>query len=168
MMTAEERKAFVRRQIDEMWNKGNLDFAEECFTSDFVSHDPSSPEEIRGPEGFKQTVATVRAAFPDFHMEIVDQVAEGEKVVTRYVTTCTHQGELAGIPPTGKRVEVAGMGIDYFRGGKICESWEYYDVMGLMQQIGVATIPGPKLLVRVLVDQAKKSLSKVSATRRRK
>ena len=167
-MTAEERKAFVRRQIDELWNKGNLAAAEECFTQDFVSHDPSSPEEVRGPEGFKRNVAEVRAAFPDFHMEIVDQVAEAEKVVTRYVTTCTHQGELAGIPPTGRRVEVAGMGIDYFRGGKICESWEYYDVMGLMQQIGVATVLGPRLLVRVLVDQAKKALSRVSSARRRR
>jgi steroid delta-isomerase-like uncharacterized protein len=168
MMTAEERKGFVRRQIDELWNRGNLDAAEECFTQDFVSHDPSSPEEIRGPEGFKQNVAAIRAAFPDFRMEIVDQVAEAEKVVTRYVTTCTHKGELAGIPPTGNRVEVAGMGIDYFRGGKICESWEYYDVMGLMQQMGVATIPGPRLMVHVLVDQAKKSLSRASARRRRK
>jgi steroid delta-isomerase-like uncharacterized protein len=167
-MTAEERKAFVRRQIDELWNRGNLDAAEECFTEDFVSHDPSSPEEVRGPEGFKQSVAEVRAAFPDFRMEIVDQVAEGEKVVTRYVTTGTQEGELAGIPPTGNRVEVAGMGIDYFRGGKIRESWEYYDVMGLMRQMGVATVPGPRLLVRVLVDQAKKSRSRVSSARRRR
>ena len=167
-MTTEEMKAFVRRQIDELWNKGNLDSAEECFTPDFVGHDPSSPKGIREPEGFKQNVAEVRAAFPDFHMRIVDQVAEGERVVTRYVTTCTHKGELAGIPPTGRRVEVAGMGIDYFRGGKICESWEYYDVMGLMQQIGVATIPGPRLLVRMLVHQAKKLFSKASATRGRK
>jgi predicted ester cyclase len=89
-MTAEERKAFVRRQIDELWNNGNLDSAEECFTQDFVSHDPSSPEEVRGPEGFEQNVAEVRAAFPDFRMRIVDQVAEAKKVVTRYVTTCTH------------------------------------------------------------------------------
>jgi steroid delta-isomerase-like uncharacterized protein len=168
MSAEEERKAFVRRQIDELWNKGNLDFAEEGFTPDFVSHDPSNPEEIRGPEGFKQNVAQVRAAFPDFHMQIVDQVAEGDKVVTRYLTTCTHKGELAGIPPTGRRVEVAGMGIDYFRGGKIAESWEYYDVLGLMQQMGVATIPSPRLLVRVLVHQAKKSFSRVSEARRRK
>jgi steroid delta-isomerase-like uncharacterized protein len=140
-MLAEERKAFVRRQIDELWNKGNLEAAEECFTSDFVSHDPASPEEIRGPEGFKQNVAAVRAAFPDFHMRIVDQVAEGDRVVTRYVTTGTQEGELAGIPPTGRRVEVAGMGIDYFRGGKIRESWEYYDVLSLMQQLGVIPYP---------------------------
>jgi steroid delta-isomerase-like uncharacterized protein len=140
-MTDTERKAFARRQIEELWNKGNLDFAEECFTPDYVSHDPASPEEIRGPEGFKQNVAAVRAAFPDFRMEIVDQVAEGEKVVTRYVATGTQEGELAGIPPTGKRVEVPGMGIDYYSDGKIRESWEYYDVMGMMQQLGVVPYP---------------------------
>ena len=66
-MSAEEKKAFVRRQIDELWNKGNLDAADECFTSDFISHDPASPEGIRGPEGFKHNVAAVRSAFPDFH-----------------------------------------------------------------------------------------------------
>ena len=140
MMTAEERKAFVRRQIEELWNKGNLHAAKECFTKDFVSHDPG-PQEVRGPEGFAENVAAVRSAFPDWHLEIVDQVAEGEKVVTRYVATGTHRGELAGIPPTGKRVEVPGMGIDYFRGGKIRESWEYYDVMGMMQQLGAIPYP---------------------------
>jgi steroid delta-isomerase-like uncharacterized protein len=140
-MSTEERKAFVRRQIEQLWNKGNLEAAEECFTSEFVGRDPASLEEIRGPEGFKQNVAAVRAAFPDFHMQIVDQVAEGDRVVTRYVTTGTQKGELAVIPPTGKRVEVAGMGIDYFSGGKICESWEYYDVMGIMQQLGVIPYP---------------------------
>jgi predicted ester cyclase len=101
-MLADERKAFVRRQIEELWNKGNLDAADECYTSDYVSHDPASPEEIRGPVGFKQNVAAVRAAFPDFHMQIVDQVAEGDRVVTRYVTTGTQEGELTGIPrPAG-------------------------------------------------------------------
>jgi steroid delta-isomerase-like uncharacterized protein len=140
-MTAEESKALERRLIEEVWNRGNLDFAEECFTPDYVNHDPSSPEEIRGPEGFKQNVAAIRSAFPDFHMEIVDQVAEAEKLVTRYVITGTQEGELAGIPPSGNRIEVAGMGIDYFRAGKICESWEYYDVMGLMQQLGAIPYP---------------------------
>jgi steroid delta-isomerase-like uncharacterized protein len=140
-MSAEARKALERRLIEEVWNKGNLDFAEECFTPDYVNHDPSSPEGIRGPEGFKQNVAAIRAAFPDFRMEIVDQVAEGEKVVTRYVITGTQKSELAGIPPSGRRIEVAGMGIDYFRGDKICESWEYYDMLGMMQQLGAIPYP---------------------------
>lgn len=141
-MTTEEKKAFVRRQIDELWNKGNLDAADECFTPDYVSHSPDSPEGVRGPDGFKQNVAAARSAFPDWHLEILDQVAEGDKVVTRYVATGTHEGEMAGIPPTGKRVEVPGMGIDYFSGGKMAESWEYYDVMGMMQQLG--TVPYPE------------------------
>lgn len=140
-MSTEENKAYVRRQIDELWNKGNLDAADECFTPDFVGHDPVNPEEIRGPDGFRQSVAATRSAFPNFHVEIIDQVAEGDKVVTRYVTSGTHQGELPGIRPTGKRIEVAGMGIDYFSEGKIAESWEYYDVMGMMQQMGVIPYP---------------------------
>lgn len=164
-MTTEENKAFVRRQIDELWNKGNLDAADECFTSDFVRHNPGSPEEVRGPDGFKQNVAAYRSSFPDWHVEIFDQVAEGDKVVTRYVTTGTHEGELAGIPPTGKRVEAAGVGIDYFSGGKIAESWEYYDVMGAMQQLGMVVIPGPRLLFRMLVHQAKKLRSRLPVGR---
>lgn len=141
-MSIEERKAFVRREIDELWNKGNLDEAETYFTSDFVGHEPANPEGIEGPEGFKQRVVAVRSAFPDYHIRIVDQVAEGNRVVTRYVTTGTHEGELASIPPTGKWVEAAGVGVDYFSGDKISESWEYYDILGIMQQMG--TIPYPE------------------------
>ena len=140
-MSAEEMKALERRLIEEVWNGGNLDVAEECFTPDYVNHDPSIPEEIRGLEGFKQNVTAIRSAFPDFRMRIVDQVAEAEKLVTRYVITGTQEGELAGIPPSGRRIEVAGIGIDYFREGKIFESWEYYDVLGLMQQLGAIPFP---------------------------
>ena len=98
-MPDEQAKAFVRRQIDELWNRGNLDLAEECFTQDFVGHDPASPAGVHGPEGFKQNVATTWTSFPDFRVEIVDQVAEGDRVVTRYVTTGTQQGEVEGLPP---------------------------------------------------------------------
>jgi steroid delta-isomerase-like uncharacterized protein len=140
-MSTEENKVFVRRVDEEVWNRGNLDFADKCFTADFIQHDPASPEEIRGPEGYKHNVATIRAAFPDLHFEIVDQIAEGDRVATRFVITGTQEGELAGIPATGKRIEVAGTGVDYFSGGKIAESWEYYDVMGMMQQLGVIPYP---------------------------
>jgi steroid delta-isomerase-like uncharacterized protein len=136
-MSAEENKAFVRRQIEEVHNKGNLDFADQGFTPDHVSHNPLVPEDIRGPEGFKQSVAAARSAFPDWHVEIVDQIAEGDQVATRYVLSGTHEGELAGIPPTGKRFEVAGTGVDRFSGRKIAESWEHYDTLGMMQQLGV-------------------------------
>jgi steroid delta-isomerase-like uncharacterized protein len=141
-VTAEENKAFVRRQIEETWNKGNLDFVDEGFTSDYVKHDPLSPEEIRGPEGFKRNVAETRSAFPDFRIEIVEQLAEGDLVATRYVVCGTQEGELEGIPPTGNRIQVAGTGVDRFSEGKIAESWEMYDTLGMMQQLGV--IPSPE------------------------
>jgi len=121
-MSIEENKANVRRQIEEMWNKGNLDLAEEFFTPDFVSHDPFSSEEIRGPEGFKQFVATSRAPFPDLHMRIEDQIAEGDRVATRYVISGTQEGEVQGMPASSKRIEVSGTGIDRISGGKYAES----------------------------------------------
>jgi steroid delta-isomerase-like uncharacterized protein len=141
-VSTEENKATVRRQIEETWNRGNLDYADECFTSDFVKHDPLSAEEIRGPDGFKHNVATTRAAFPDFHVEIVTQLAEGDLVATRYVVSGTQEGELEGMPPSGNRIEVAGTGVDRFSGGKIAESWEMYDTLGMMQQLGVIPQPG--------------------------
>jgi predicted SnoaL-like aldol condensation-catalyzing enzyme len=82
-MSTEENKALARRVLEEMFNKGNLDLADEVFAPDYVDHDPAMPEDIRGPEGFKEYVSIFRTAFPDLHLEIEDQVAEGDKVVTR-------------------------------------------------------------------------------------
>jgi predicted SnoaL-like aldol condensation-catalyzing enzyme len=82
-MSTEENKALARRVLEEMFNKGNLDLADEVFAPDYVDHDPAMPEDIRGPEGFKEYVSMFRTAFPDLHLEIEDQVAEGDKVVTR-------------------------------------------------------------------------------------
>ena len=82
-MAAEDNKAVVRRVIEEMFNQGNLDTADELIAPDYVNHDPAMPEEVRGPEGFKEFAAAYRAAFPDLHMEIEAQIAEGDLVATR-------------------------------------------------------------------------------------
>ena len=141
-MSAQENKAVVRRMLDELFNKGNLDLTEELLAPDFVEHDPSMPEDLHGLEAFKQYVGGYRSAFPDIHIEVEDQVAEGDRVATRWTGTGTHEGELMGIAPTGNRVEVAGMDISRISGGKIAESWSNYDVMGMMQQLGVVPAPG--------------------------
>ncbi len=140
-MSAQENKAVVRRMLDELFNKGNLDLTEGSLAPDFVEHVPSMPEDLHGIEAFKQYVGGYRSAFPDIHIEVEDQVAEGDRVATRWTGTGTHEGELMGIAPTGNRVEVAGMVISRISGGKIAESWSNYDVMGMMQQLGV--IPSP-------------------------
>ena len=97
---SEQNKTLVRRVVEEVYNQGNLAVADELAASDLVVHQTS--QEIRGREGAKQYVAALRAAFPDLHMTIEDQIAEGDRVVTRWTARGTHTGEFHGIPPTGK------------------------------------------------------------------
>ena len=97
---------------------------------------------MRGPEGAKETAKMYRNAFPDVQLSIEDQVAEGDKVVTRWIGSGTHQGEMMGIAPTGNQVRVDGMTISRIEDGKIVEEWEIYDALGMMQQL--EAIPSPE------------------------
>ena len=136
---SEENKAIVRREIEEVFSaQGNLDVADEIFAPEYVGY----PEDVRGPEGAKETAKMYRNAFPDVQLSIEDQVAEGDKVVTRWIGSGTHQGEMMGIAPTGNQVRVDGMTISRIEDGKIVEEWEIYDALGMMQQLGA--IPSPE------------------------
>src|SRR5215217_3593959 len=91
---SEQNKAIVRRMIDEILNgQGNLDVADELFAPYYVGHNPASPQDTRGPEGVKEFASMFRSAFPDVHFSVEDQVAEGDKVVTRWRGSGTHQGD---------------------------------------------------------------------------
>jgi steroid delta-isomerase-like uncharacterized protein len=131
----EANKALEKRVFEEIWNQGLLEVADEVFAPDAVLH--LGTDELQGSEGFKQYVAGYRAAFPDIHWTIEDQVAEGDMVVTRLTGTGTHQGELMGIPPTGLQVTATAIATVRIAEGKIQESWSSWDAMGLMQQLGV-------------------------------
>jgi steroid delta-isomerase-like uncharacterized protein len=98
----EENKAITRRFLEEIFAGGNLELVDELFAPNFVLHDPSVPQEVRGIEAMKQYITMYRTAYPDTHFTIEDQIAEGDRVVTRWTGQGTHQGELMGIPPTGK------------------------------------------------------------------
>ena len=133
-MSAEENKDLARRLIEEMFNRGNLDVADELLAPEYVDHDPAMPEDVRGPEGFKEYVRAYRSAFSDLHIQIEDQIAEGDKVTTRWTGTGTHDGDLAGIAPTGNHVTLPGMEIVRISEGKLVEGWEGYDSMNMMRQ----------------------------------
>jgi predicted ester cyclase len=90
----------------------------------------------------KQYAAMNLGAFPDVRVSVEDQIAEGDMVVTRWTATGTHTGELMGIPPTGRRIEISGITINRFSGGRIAEDWYQSDDLGMMQQLGV--IPWPE------------------------
>lgn len=140
-MSTEENKALVRRFFEEGWNAGNLDEFDEIDVPDYVLHDPSVHEEVRGVEGIKRFASMYLRAFPDLHFTVEDQIAEGDKVVTRWTSSATHRGELMGIPPTGNRTGVSGITISRISEGRLVEDWNIWDTLGLMRQLDV--IPEP-------------------------
>jgi steroid delta-isomerase-like uncharacterized protein len=138
---SEENKALARRLFAEIWGKKNLDNLDKFIAADTVDHElpPGFPA---GREGTKAFLGVFLNAFPDTNMTVEDQIAEGAMVVTRWVATGTHTGELMGIPATGKKVKVEGVDIHRVSGGKIVEHWGQFDQMGMMQQLGVVPPPG--------------------------
>jgi steroid delta-isomerase-like uncharacterized protein len=143
-MSAEQNKAVVLRWYKDSFEKGNLALANEIFAPDYISHDASAPPGgwPRGPEGAKAIAATYHGAFPDLQFTIEEQIAEGDKVVTRWTARGTNKGELMGMPPTGKKATVTGIDISRVVNGKIAETWGNFDALGMLQQIGAIPTPG--------------------------
>lgn len=137
---SEKHEALVRRVIQEVWNKGNLSAVDEIFTPDFVGHDPVEP--ARGRDGVTATVQKYRTAFPDARLDIDEIFSVGERVVLRWRYSGTQRGQLDTIAPTGRKV--SGTGISVYRCNKdrIQEAFENWDALGMMQQLGVVTLPG--------------------------
>ena len=140
-MSIEENKAVFRRIYEEFLNQGNFDVGKDLFVTNYVNHfiPPGQPQ---GLEGQTEFIAGFRAAFPDVQFTIEDMIAEGDKVVGRVTWRGTHQGELMGIQPTGKKVTVEGIDIIRFAGGKAVENWFSGDTLGMMQQLGAIPTPG--------------------------
>jgi steroid delta-isomerase-like uncharacterized protein len=132
---SEDLKA-VARQVIEIFNTGNLDLADDVIADDYVGHDPTSPEPLQGRDAFKAQVALYRGAFSDLELTIDDELAEGDRVVTRWTGRGTHDGELFGISATGNTTTVTGISISRIADGKIVEDWSNWDALGLMQQLG--------------------------------
>jgi steroid delta-isomerase-like uncharacterized protein len=140
-MSTEENKAIARRVNDEVWSEGHLDVIDELFADDFVATIVGAPEQIRGPQGFREFVVMYRTAFPDLRITVDEQFAEGETVVTRWTATGTNEGELMGIPATGKQATTAGININRISNGKLVVGWGLFDQLGLLQQLGAVPVP---------------------------
>jgi predicted ester cyclase len=136
-MSAEQNKAFVRRIYDELWNERKLEVADEVIAEGGVNYDTGLVPLPFGPEEMKGTVRMITAAFPDNHHAVEEMIAEGEKVVARVTLTGTHEGELMGIPPTRRRIEVTEIHIYRLADGKAVEHRVGRDDMGAMRQLGV-------------------------------
>jgi steroid delta-isomerase-like uncharacterized protein len=138
-MSAEENKALIRRWFEECYNQGNVAVADQLIAADYVNH--SAPHgQASGLEGEKRYITMIRSAFPDFHVTVEDQIAEGDRVVTRVTAGGTYRGGLEDIPSSasvGKQVAVPEILIHRIADGKVVEGWIVFDELGLWRQLGV-------------------------------
>jgi serine phosphatase RsbU (regulator of sigma subunit) len=132
--TDEENKAIFRRYVEEVLNHENLEIADEIFDR-YLAHQPNGSVLERGPGDVKRFIGEFHSAFQDFHCAIEDQIAEDDRVMTRWKIRGIHQGEFRGMAPTGEEIEINGIGIFRFSPeGKVVESWDSYDQFSLMRQ----------------------------------
>jgi predicted ester cyclase len=123
---SERNKATVRRLIAEVLNGGRLDVIDELYAAELAA-------------GARRWIAPFRASFPDVHMEVVELIAEGDKVVGRFRCSATHLGEWLGHAPTGRRFErVDEVSIFRFRDGRIVHAWSLEDSLSRLRQLGLA------------------------------
>jgi steroid delta-isomerase-like uncharacterized protein len=135
-VSAEENKAIVRRLIEELWNAGNPELADQIYAADYVRHGPHAESPIRGSAALKQFAYMYLSAVPDLHHEIEDQFTREDGVVSRMTARGTHRGEMMGIAPTGKPITFSMFSQHRIAGGKIVEEWISYDLHAILQQVG--------------------------------
>jgi len=140
-MSPEENKAIVRRVVEEVLSTGDLDKLDQFIAADGVDHSlpPDLPANL---EGFRLFFASFRAAFPDLHYHIQDEIAEGDKVMQRVTGHGTMQGEFQGMAATGKEGKWTEMHMVRLAEGKIVEHWASIDQLGMMIAVGLMPPPG--------------------------
>ena len=135
-MATSQNQTLVRRFFEEMCNQRKLAIADELFSSNHAYHDPQAPTGP-GPDGVRQVISGYQTAFPDAHWNVEETIVADNVIVTRWTATGTQKNELNGIPATGKSVEVQGTWIHRFKNDKIIESWNVWDTLGMLQQLGI-------------------------------
>lgn len=140
LMSGERNKATLRRFDEEVWNGRDLSIVDELFAPEHIFR--AAGGRVLDRQGHKQMIANFQSAFPDGQNTVIDVVAEGDRVASRWMYRGTHRGEFEGIPPTGKQITLTGISIWRFERDKIVESWHEFDALGMLQQIGA--VPSPE------------------------
>jgi predicted ester cyclase len=135
-MSAEENKMLAHRMVDDCINKNNPDVLEEIFAEDFINHSPQfgiTPDRA----GFKQMITGFHQGFGDYHLAIEDLISEDDKIVLRVRNTGTHTGDLMGISPTHKILDLCSITILHIVDGKVKERWNIVNELELRHQLGL-------------------------------
>ena len=138
----DDPKELARRFFYEVWDSGDVSVADSIFSSDFVNHSTVDGQRP-GVDGVKQLVRAFHVGFPDCSVSIDLQTSEGDQVATRYTFRGTHNGTFRGLTPTGKTVEVSGISIHSFAGGRITGHWGFFDEASLLFELGLVQYPNP-------------------------
>jgi steroid delta-isomerase-like uncharacterized protein len=128
------------RIFQEVWNERKVDVIDDLVTTDYVHHDAQSADIQPGIEGYKQFVSVYLNAFPDLRFTIEEEISSDDKVVTRWSVTGTHNGDLPGLPRTGRAISLSGITIGRVSEAKFAESWNNWDALGMMQQLGAIPV----------------------------
>ena len=128
-------KALVMRTHDEVWSCGNLDLIDELYSPDYVAH--WADGEDTGRDGIKKMITEARTAFPDMTESVVHIVAEGDLVVTHFISSGTFTGEMNGLQPSGKKMSRPEIAVHRIVDGKIVEQWTVADQLSVMKQLGL-------------------------------
>lgn len=146
-MQVEANKEASRRLYEEVFGLGHVDVADELIAAGAISHGPGAPP-VTGTDQIKRQAQLLRGAFPDLAVTLVDQLAEGDRVCSRWSAKGTHTGELrlpgAAMPPTGKPIAFEEIRIDRYEGGRIVESWFIPDRLSLWQSLGLVQAPAAR------------------------
>src|SRR5215210_3971454 len=142
-MSVEKNKETFRRYVERVWQEEDLNFVDEVFAENYLAHQSDGSVLERGPEDVKRFVREYRSAFSEIEDTIADMFGEEDRVLNRWTLSATHTGEFRGIPATGKRITMREMGIFRFsEAGKVVESWDSMDTLGMLRQLGVIPVEG--------------------------
>jgi len=130
-----DAREIVRLVLEEPW-KGNWDVIESFVSPDYLGHDPAEDEPVRGPAGVRARIERYLTAFPDGGLSVDDQLADGDRVATRWTARGIQTGEIAGVAATGREITVSGVTVSRLEGDLVVEDWTSWDTLGMLVQLG--------------------------------
>ena len=143
----ESNKRIVHRFLDECWNGGSMATLSELVSPRCRHNDPVFPHMPPGLDSIQTHIQNSHRAFPDLKFTVTDTIAEANEVVVHWTAVGTHKGDFLGIPATNREAHIAGTSIFRIEDGKIVEEWANWNLMSLMEQLGVRTFPHERVHV---------------------
>jgi steroid delta-isomerase-like uncharacterized protein len=145
---SEANKAIARSFMEDCWNRGDLGAMDAVVAKDCRHHDPVFPTLSSGLDGLKRHIESCRAGFPDLRFSLDDVIAERDEVVIHWTARGTHRAQFLGMAATNRTAAVSGTSIYKIDRGKIREQWSDWNVLSLLEQLGLATVPKAEMSVR--------------------